>query len=334
MGNKRGTWLVWALALLMVISFAGCGGKGSAGAETTGSVSSAAEGPYNEDYAERMSAAGASASEGDLSPYGEGDTIEETGTSSARSGRKLITTVHMEAESEDYDGFLAWLHGRLAEAGGYVENSEIYADRNERRNCYLALRVPADKLEDFLSAVGENCNVLQRSTSEEDVTLQYVDTQSHRDALRVEQERLLELLGKAESLEDILALEERLTAVRYELQNYESALRVFDDQIDYSTVTLNLQEVVELTEPEPETWGSRAVSGMKDDARGILVFFQELGLFIVTHLPTLGLLGVIAVVVLLLTAKRRRQIRESRKEQKEILRSMQENAQKEKAGRQ
>ena len=144
----------------------------------------------------------------------------------------------------------------------------------------------------------------------------------------MEQERLLELLEQAQSLEDILSLEDRLTTVRYQLQNYESTLRVYDSQINYSTVHLELREVRELTEPAPESWGSRAWAGMRENARDIVVFFQELGLFVVTHLPTLVLLAAVAAVVLLLTAKRRRQARESKRQQKELLRAMQQSAEK------
>ena len=134
----------------------------------------------------------------------------------------------------------------------------------------------------------------------------------------------MELLEEADNLTDIMSIEDRLTTVRYQLQNYESTLRVFDNQINYSTVHLSVHEVGELTEPEPESWGSRAIRGMKDNAKDIGRLFQELGLFIVTHLPTLLLLGLIVIIILLATAKKRRKARERRRQQKELIRSMHE----------
>ena len=54
----------------------------------------------------------------------------------------------------------------------------------------------------------------------DDVTLRYVDVDSHKKALETEQERLLALLEKAENVEDIITIENRLSDVRYELENY------------------------------------------------------------------------------------------------------------------
>ena len=66
----------------------------------------------------------------------------------------------------------------------------------------------------------------------ENVTLQYVSTESRVKALETEQTRLLELLENAETMEDLLTIEARLTDVRWELENYASQLRVLDNQVN------------------------------------------------------------------------------------------------------
>lgn len=295
---------------LLLLNLAGCGGSDSGSASST-----AASYSQNMDYSIE-----------DYEPEASAEDMKtETGMEQdlAAIGRKLITTVRISAETEEYDEVMAWLDQELVQAGGYTENSEIYAYNLTSRSCQLTLRVPAGQLDGFLAALGEHCNVLERSIQEDDVTLDYVDTESHKEALRVEQERLLELLAQANELEDILNIEDRLTQVRYQLQNYESAMRTYDSQIEYSTIHMNLQEVRELTEPEPESWGSRALRGMKENAKAIAVFFQELSLYIVTHLPVLALLGIIAVLVLLCTSKPRRAARERRRLNKEAIQARQ-----------
>lgn len=319
---KRITVLI--AAMLLALSFSACGGGGDSASSTayTGQNTKTAEAEGFDTYADDDPAA-------EEAPEDSGEDRDTSAVTPQDENRKRITTVRLEAETREYDSFLEWLNNRLSETGGYMENSDMYAYDENSRSCQLKLRVPADKLDAFLSAMGENCNVLSRSVTEEDITLSYVDAQSYRDALRVEQERLLELLEQAESLEDIISLEDRLTTVRYQLQNYESTLRVYDSQVNYSTIHLDLREVQELTEPVPESWGSRAWTGMRENARDIGVFFQELGLFLVTHLPTLVLLTIIVGIVLLLTAKSRRRARERRKQQKELLQAMREPAEKE-----
>lgn len=306
-----------ALLLVLTICLGACGGNGGKAADS-------------------VSQSSAAYSSADISPEAEAETTENGfdegaavpgGVEALRpQDRKLITTVNVEAETRGYDEFLSWLESRVAQAGGYVEASDQYAYNERERRSDLTIRIPADKLSVFLSEVGDNCNILQKSIQEEDVTLNYVDAESYRDALLVEQERLLELLEKAENLTDIMSIEDRLTTVRYQLQNYESTLRVYDNQINYSTLHMSIQEVAELTEPEPESWGNRAWAGMVKNAQDIGRFFQELGLFLVSHLPSFGILAIIIFVILLCTAKYRRQAKERRRQQKELIRSMQEQA--------
>lgn len=314
MKRKLKTALALSLAILLLLTFGACGGSDGAKYDSATSAAS-----YGGNQSAEMPGDMMEAEAG----FDEGTFTDGVETVRPQD-RKLITTVNIQAETKEYDSFMSWIETQVAAAGGYIESSDMYAYNERERSCDLTLRVPADKLNGFLQEMGESCNILQRSVQEEDVTLNYVDAESYRDALLVEQERLMELLEQADNLTDIMSIEDRLTTVRYQLQNYESTLRVYDNQINYSTVHLSIREVAELTEPEPESWGSRALSGMKENAKDIGVFFQELSLFIVTHIPTLLLAGVVALIILLATAKYRREARARRKQQKELIRAMRE----------
>ena len=107
----------------------------------------------------------------------------------------------------------------------------------------MTVRIPAQQLDAFLSSVSEVSNVISRNDSVSDVTLQYVDMESHKKALTAEQDRLLELLEQAESVEDIITIESRLSDVRYQIESMESQLRTLQNQVSYSTVYLDIQEV-------------------------------------------------------------------------------------------
>ncbi len=99
----------------------------------------------------------------------------------------------------------------------------------------------------FLSQVAENGNITSRSEQETDVTLDYVDLDSHKAVLLAEQERLLSFLEQAETVEEMIMLESRLSEVRYQIESMERQLRTYDNQVEYSTVYLSITEVVELT---------------------------------------------------------------------------------------
>ncbi len=121
-------------------------------------------------------------------------------------------------------------------------------DYSSSRSASYTLRIPSDKLDEFIDVVETLGNVTYKNESVDDVTLRYVDVDSHKKALETEQERLLALLEKAENVEDIITIENRLSDVRYELENYEIQIRLLDNQIDYSTVYVDISEVSRVTD--------------------------------------------------------------------------------------
>ena len=176
-----------------------------------------------------------------------GSGISNTATAMPEN-QKLIRTVYMDAQTTSMDGVMSWLENRVAELGGYFEQKSIRRSGSRDDGSYyryadMVIRVPAENLDGFLAQIGENAVVTSTREETENVTLQYVSTKSRVEALETEQKRLLELLEEAGNMEDLLTIEERLTDVRWELENYASQLRVLDNQVDYSTVYLNINEV-------------------------------------------------------------------------------------------
>lgn len=237
------------------------------------------------------------------------DYVQEGGGQGAvaapETARKLIKTVNIFAETEDFDTLVPGLQKQVEVLGGYIESISVYdvnsyyvEDQRVKQRCAnLTARVPKEKLDGFLAQVGEQTNVTSRSENVEDVTLQYVDLESRKKALLTEQERLLELMGKAESVEDIIAIEERLSEVRYQLESMESQLRTYDNQIDYSTVYLSIEEVRKYSAPQTATVWQRIQSGFIKSLEDIGLSIQNYAIGFVIDIPYI-VLGLLAVVVI------------------------------------
>ena len=156
------------------------------------------------------------------------------------------------------------------------------------------IRIPAENLDQFISQVGEEANVTSKSETTENVTLTYVSTQSRVVALETEQQRLLELLENAENMEDLLTIEARLTDVRWELENYASQLRVLDNQVNYSTIYLNIWEVDEPTVMAERTVWQKIGDGFSENAGDMWDGLVEAFIWIITAIPYLIPLSLIA----------------------------------------
>ena len=226
-----------------------------------------------------------------------------TGSGSTQyADQKLIKTVTMKTETEDLDGMLARLTQQISELGGYTEYQNIYNGSSYSyhrvRTAELTIRIPADKLGSFVSRVEDGSNVISKTEDTDDVTLQYVDTQSRMEALQAEHDRLVELMEKAEDLKDLLTIEERLTEVRYKLESITSQLRVMDNQVSYATIELSIEEVEVLTEvEEPSVW-QRVSTGFTDNLKDLGAWLVDLFVWVVTYSPQLLIFaGIIALIV-------------------------------------
>lgn len=279
------------LVLLLLLSLTACGGSAKSEAMDNAAGDMYCEAPMESDA--------------ELSK-------PETGSTSALpTDRKLIRTISMDAETEDLAALLDSLTARINQLGGYVEAKNLRNGSNYggyiRRSLSITVRIPAERVDEFVSQVSEKANIVSSTETVDDVTLQYVDTESHVKALETEQARLLDLLEQAKTLEEILKIEDRLTDVRYELERYASYLRTLENQVSYATVNLTITEVKEYTPvivEEPTMW-ERITAGfsrsMKDIGEGLKEFF----IWLVVNSPYLLIWGSIAALVILMLRKRR-----------------------------
>ena len=257
---------------------------------------------------------------GDYISKEEGTVTDSSGTSSLPENRKLIQTVNMSVETENLDAVLQQIDSRIAQLNGYVQNSNVhngsaYSGRRYR-SASVTVRIPAKDLDAFVDKVAEISNIVSSQKTVEDITLGYVATESRMKALQAEESRLLALMEKAETLDELLTVEKRLTEVRTELEQVTSALRVYDNQVDYATIHLNIQEVTEFTEvTEPETVWQRIATGFTKGLKGVGQFLGNLFVFVVVSVPYLALIAVAALIVIFALRCSTRRSRKKREKQ-------------------
>ena len=279
---------LFAALLALSLLLTGCGAKSSS------TMSNA--------YASQETAAA-----NDSYSYDLGDTDS---SSQLPQGRKFIITENLDAEAEDLDAALAAVTEKLTALDGYIESQRVYNGSmyagSRYRYADLTLRIPVEKLEEFTAAVDSLSNVVSSSRNTEDVTLQYVDTESRVKSLETERDRLLELMEQAETMSDLLEIESRLTEVRGELERYASQLKVLDNQIDYATVNLSLSEVTEYTPVVEKTRLEKIRDGFVSSVKGVGNLILDFISFVLMNIPYILLFGLIIWGILALVKRHRR----------------------------
>lgn len=293
---KKMTAILVTLCMLAAL-LAGCGGA----SKSTQAFDAAAAAPAEAANGAYYDMESAESEDGGLTGDTDSTVLPE--------GRKWIITVNMSAETEDLDALMEALNGKISGLGGYVEdqdsyNGSMYSSRRYR-SASLTVRIPAERVDEFTEEMSGIANVVSTNLSREDITLSYVATESRVKALQTEEARLLELMEQAETMADLLEIESRLTDVRYELENRASQLRLYDNQVDYATIYLSIDEVQEYTPVEEPTVWERISGGFVSSVKGVGNGLLDLLVWVLAKSPYLVILGGVTVGVVVLVKKRK-----------------------------
>ena len=301
-------------AALLLLTLAACG------------ATSAADGGAGKSalYAENgMNAAADSVSDNSASTAASGtDLGVSPGQTTLPSADKIIYSGGVSIETRTFDDALTGLTKLVADSGGFVENSSVTgasydntgAQRGYRTASYK-VRIPAEKfaaVSDGLKALG---SVTSSQTQADNITMQYTDTQAHLDALKAQEARLLELLAKAQSMEDILKIEDQLTQVRYEIESLTSQLKNWDNAVNYSTLTVTISEVAYLSQDGENgaSYGRQLAEAFVNSLYGVGRFLKGFLKVLVAAVPILVLAG--GVTLLVLWLRRRSRARKAARQQ-------------------
>lgn len=224
----------------------------------------------------------------------------------AGAEQKLIRTAEIALAVENIDDALAEISRAASIAGGYAAELNISGADGERF-AWLTLRVPVTKLDQVLAEI----EVVGKRTSlrmgDQDVTLQYIDLEARiRNAARQE-ERLLEILDKAKTVEEILRVEQELARVRGQLESMTAEFRYLSDQVDFSTISVSLQETPTAS---PTITGSglrgvwqRGVAGLINSVNAMLTGLGSGLVFLFTAFPYFLLLAGVSIPTVIVARK-------------------------------
>ena len=226
-----------ALAILIILSsFASCS------ASTSGNYMPEAAPDYNEDVNLEL---------GDV-------TIDKE---EGEYQRKIIKTARINAETRQFEESIARIEELCKSAGGYIESSSIsgtkleYFENGGYRSASYTLRIPAEGFDQFNVELGNLINVVRSSSNVDEITNQYYDIQSRIEVLELQKQSLQSMYDNYTDYKDIntlLYLQDQLYNVIEEIESYKTQLRLYDSKVAYSTVYLDITEVVEYTEVKEE----------------------------------------------------------------------------------
>lgn len=292
------------LCIALAISMFGCGARSSGdaydGMEQNSSVTSYPQSSAAADYS--------GADKGEAVSDGQtGVDLNAVIDYTTPTDRKIIITVEYKLETKQFTETVNSILKQVSTVEGYIAASSIdTSDTAATKYAHLELRIPADKLSSFSSYIESTGNVLNKTQSGEDVTLEYFDYENRLSSLRIQQERVMGLLTKAEEMTDILAIETELNRLRTEIEELTTMMKQLENLVDYSTVTINLYEV-ETYEPIPgDSFLEKLKDSFSDSLNFSLKVLKGFCYGFVWLLPSLVVVAVIIIIIVLAKRAKRK----------------------------
>ncbi len=279
--KKREKLLSGVLAGILCLSLVGCGAANMASGGTAADGEADYKGKNFSYMADTAPEAPGAVFDSAVSES-VGQTDSGSGAVYRNSEVKLIRRANLTVQTTEFDKAQEALDALVNELGGYYENAELrsgsYYNQNSNRSGSYTIRIPAEKYDAFMTQVDGIGYLARKNESSEDVGAVYHDIETRLKTQRTKQDRLLELLKKAQSMEDIIALESALTDVEYHIEQYTSDLNRYDGLVGFATVYLSLDEMVKIVDEPGERASlfTRMKAGVVSSADGLVTGIQDL----------------------------------------------------------
>ncbi|HIQ83198.1 MAG TPA: DUF4349 domain-containing protein [Candidatus Pullichristensenella stercorigallinarum] len=250
--------------------------------------------------------AGASASALTSEARTEDTAIEENADESSSEvetakKRLFARSAVRELHSDNFDATHQSILDLVEEYNGHVV-SDTRSGQEGARNATIAADVPSDELDAFLEALDFVADVAYQSVNSEDISDNYYDVQGRLETLRLERDRLNELISSAADADELEALDAQLEEVYTQIDTLESKLRNFDSQLEYARVDIVLREGAQLEATAitgGTTTGGTAEQGLNRSLESLGAFFRDMGVSLAVIAPYAGIaVGVVALIAL------------------------------------
>lgn len=223
----------------------------------------------------------------------------------ATQARMIIKTATLRGEVEKYDPWMAQVKELITRYQAYIVHTSTRRDYEQVLSGQTTIRVPQNHFESLLADLKKN---LKKIESEEiggqDITEEFFDLSARLENQKRAEERLREILRSAKSVQEVLQVEQELTRVRENIERMEGRKKYLQDQVSYSTITVEWHEPYPLVSGREGRgfWGM-ILRGFEEGIQGFAGALSGLITFLIAGFPIYGFM--ILVIWLAVWATRR-----------------------------
>jgi hypothetical protein len=210
--------------------------------------------------------------------------------------RMVIMTADLQIEVENCNGALSKIQSIANRMSGFIVQSTTAVGFQGEATGRATLRIPSPAFDTTLSEIKNLANVLESQTIKgNDVTAEFYDVSARLENKQKVEAQFREILKSAKSVKDILDVEQALGNVREEIEQLTGRKKYLADQVQYSTININLHEPPKgITAHEPPF-----ISKLETGFQNGLIGFEDVVSVGITILIAYGPLIIVLVLFIL-----------------------------------
>ncbi|GAA4761264.1 MULTISPECIES: DUF4349 domain-containing protein [Flavobacterium] len=196
--------------------------------------------------------------------------------SSPQSQTKIIKTADLRFQSTDLNTSYENLKTGITKYKAIIQNDESgKTDESVYRN--LTIRIPSQHFDSFIADISKGVQHFDRKEiSQQDVTEEYVDTESRMKSKKKLEERYLQLLAKATKVSEMMEIEKKLAEIREEIEAKEGQLKYMQNRVSMSTINIQMYTYNASESGATVSYGGKIWNSIKEGFNGLSNFMLSI----------------------------------------------------------
>jgi hypothetical protein len=177
--------------------------------------------------------------------------------------RKVIKRGEIRFQTKSIQETTAFVTDIVMQLNGYISGDNVY-NSDDRVTQRVEIRVPADSFDELLSGISESAKKIDsKNVYTQDVTEEYIDIETRLRTKKELENRYMELLKQAKTVEDMLAIEKELGTLRSDIESIEGRLKYLSNQVSLATLSVEYYEMTSSTLNFSSKLGQAVVMGWR-----------------------------------------------------------------------
>jgi len=192
--------------------------------------------------------------------------------------RKIVRNANLELRVDNVATAVQQIDDVAAGAGGFVSASNVFVNSGEEdsadrtQTATVTIRVPAEAYPTVVARLrGVAKETVSETSTASEVTEEFTDLQARLRNLQATEQRYLDLLGKAASIDEILTVQDRLNGVRLEIEQVTGRINVLNNQTDFASITVKLSPLPAIAQAGHENWAQKAWNASWETSKDAMV---------------------------------------------------------------